>query len=637
MCGITGFWQREGFQASSASAIAERMARMLAHRGPDGSGVWQDDSVGLALAHRRLAVVDLSPAGHQPMISRCGRFVLVFNGEIYNHLEIRARLRSAGHHMVWRGHSDTETFLECISVWGIQLALNAAVGMYAFALWNRTERCLILSRDRMGEKPLYYGWQGDCFLFGSELKALKAHPAFAAEIDRTASELLLRQSYIPSPYSIYRGIRKLPAGSYLTLTSDAVSAKAYPQPTTYWDLREIAEAGARHPFRGSFDDATDQLEALLRNGIRNQMLADVPLGAFLSGGVDSSLVVALMQASSAAKVKTFCVGMPDARIDETIYANVVAKYLGTEHTNYTITSNDALEIIPRIPEIWDEPFADSSQIPTWLVCQDARKDVTVVLTGDGGDESFFGYQHYSSLRMAWRWRFLSRLPLERLGDLARVVAGENSRTFSRRRLHSIKIALSARTPEAMIDAYLDRFRGEPLPLVESIERHEHANWAAPIGLTSIAAIAAWKDAYQYLPDDIMVKCDRASMNVSLEMRAPLLDHRVVEFAWSLPVEYKLKGAQTKSVLRKVLFKHIPASLFTRKKQGFSIPVASWLRNELLDWTESLLNAQALSSNGFDSKLVHQSWDEHKAGRRDNSERLWAILMLRSFQERNNGG
>ncbi|MDP1537308.1 MAG: asparagine synthase (glutamine-hydrolyzing), partial [Burkholderiales bacterium] len=537
MCGMAGFIGFDrGACGRTPRIAAERMANTLTHRGPDDSGVWVDEAEGVALAHRRLSVLDLSPAGHQPMLSASGRFVMVFNGEIYNHLELREEL--AGQN--WRGHSDTETLLACFDAWGIEATLKKTVGMFALALWDRETRTLSLARDRLGEKPLYYGWQDETFLFGSELKALKAHPAFRAEIDRDALTLFLRHNAIPAPYSIYRGIRKLPPGTFLTLHAGQKDAR----PVAYWSARAVAEAGQRNPFRRSEQDAADELEHLLRQSIAGQMLADVPLGAFLSGGIDSTTVVALMQVLSSRPVKTFTIGFSEAGYNEAEHAHAVARHLGCEHTELYVTPRDAMDVIPHLASIYDEPFADSSQIPTVLVSRLARQHVTVSLSGDGGDELFGGYNRYFWARNLWRrLGWLPRpLRMALAGVLTTLPPAAWNMAFQKLgrwlparlryatpgdKLHKVAEILAVRSPEEIYLGLVSHWK-QPAQLVPgSVEPLTLlTDPAQQADLPDFEHRMMYLDTVTYLPDDILTKVDRAAMSVSLETRVPLLDHRV---------------------------------------------------------------------------------------------------------------
>ena len=646
MCGLTGFVHRNGFQTDLAHAIAARMADTIAHRGPDDWGVWLDEHAGIGLAHRRLSILDLSLAGHQPMVSASGRYVTVFNGEFYNHQDLRSRLAGGGvPYQEWRGHSDTETLLACIEAWGLEATLKTAIGMFAVALWDCKERRLFLVRDRMGEKPLYYGWQKDVFLFASELKALKAHPAFVGEIDRDALALQLRHNYIPAPYSIYKGIKKLLPGTFLKLSTDGqqLSAGVLPEPEPYWSLEEAAICGEKAPYRWDDGEAVSRLEELLRDSVRQQIVADVPLGAFLSGGVDSSTIVALMQAQSDRPVRTFTIGFNEAGYNEAEHAKAVARHLATDHTELYVSPRQALEIIPRLPALYDEPFSDSSQIPTFLVSQLTRQHVTVSLSGDAGDELFGGYNRYFIVMDYLRK--LKRLPPYARRSLAWAI-------------EAIPLSVwDALMRMARIERRAEKIRktveilGAPNP--EFIYRGRVSHWQHPsdlvIGATEPPTVltdrAAWPDladfehrmmyldAVSYLPDDILVKVDRAAMSVSLETRAPFLDHRVVEFAWRLPLSMKIRNGRGKWILRELLYKHVPKELVDRPKMGFGVPIDSWLRGPLRDWAEALLSESRLQQEGvFNPGPIRRKWEEHLNGRCNWQYHLWDVLMFQAWLE-----
>lgn len=657
MCGIAGFWQSGRSRTSDAGLAVQAMAAAIHHRGPDASGAWIDHAAGVALGHRRLSILELSVAGHQPMLSACGRYVLIFNGEIYNHLDLREQLGShaaaagalgqepAEHaRPAWRGHSDTETLLQALSTWGVQAALSRSVGMFAFALWDRKEQRLTLARDRMGEKPLYYGWQNDVFLFGSELKALRAYPAFSAEVDRNALSLFLRHSCVPAPYTVYRGIYKLPPGTYLTVSRGEKSSA----PVSYWSAREVALHGQGQPFQG---DAPAALDKLLRKAVEAQMVADVPLGAFLSGGIDSSTVVALMQAQSGRPVKTFSIGFWSRGYDEAPYAKAVARYLGTEHTELYVTEQDALAVVADLPAIYDEPFADSSQIPTLLVSKLAREHVTVSLSGDGGDELFGGYNRYF-----WAvgiWRKLGWLPKPLRAMFAWLLTGLGPQAWNAvfdllgrflplhwryaspgDKLHKLAEILALTTPEQIYYHLVSHWkhpeellRGaqEPKTILTDTKR-----WA---DVPDFEHRMMYLDLVSYLPDDILVKVDRAAMNVSLETRVPFLDHRVVEFAWRLPLSMKLRNGQGKWLLRQVLYNYVPRALIERSKMGFGVPLDAWLRGPLRPWAEALLDESRLRTEGFfDPGTIRQKWAEHLGGQRNWAYCLWDILMFQMWLE-----
>jgi asparagine synthase (glutamine-hydrolysing) len=642
MCGIAGFWNIPG--SGEMALLLRTMADAIAHRGPDDAGEWADESVGIGLAHRRLSILDLSPAGHQPMLSASGRFVIVFNGEIYNHLELRAELTGGA----WRGHSDTETLLEAFERWGIEAALKKSVGMFALALWDRGTRTLTLARDRLGEKPLYYGWQNGVLLFGSELKALKVHPAFAGEIDRDALSLCLRHNAIPAPYSIYKGIHKLPPGAYWQC---ALPSAGKGEVRTYWSAREAAERGQRNPFIGTDLEARDALESVLGQSIAGQMLADVPLGAFLSGGVDSSVVVALMQARSSRPVKTFTIGFHEASYNEAVHAHAVAAHLGTDHTELYVTAEQAMAVIPRLPTLYDEPFADSSQIPTFLVSELARGHVAVSLSGDGGDELFGGYNRYF-----WAvniWKRIGWAPLSMRAAIAGVLTTLSPAVWNSAfkgldrflpagwrytnpgdKLHKLAEILAVRSPEEIYLGLVSHWK-RPVDVVLGAHEPETIltdpkQWA---DLPDFESRMMYLDQMTYLPDDILTKVDRAAMGVSLETRVPMLDHRIVEFAWSLPLSMKIRHGQSKWLLRQLLYEYVPSRLIERPKMGFGIPVDVWLRGPLKDWAEGLLDENRLRREGyFNPGPIREKWAEHLAGRRNWSYYLWDVLMFQAWLE-----
>lgn len=625
MCGITGFLSKTKTCDSQASIT--HMLSKIEHRGPDGGGIWLEDNSCVALGHRRLSILDLSAEGRQPMVSACTRFVIVFNGEIYNHLELREHIERSGHLPAggWRGHSDTETLLACFTVWGIEKTLQSTVGMFALALWDKYESTLTLARDRIGEKPLYYGWQNDAFLFGSELKSLRVHPSFKGEIDWNAASSYLRWNYIPAPSSIYQGIYKLIPGTFLQLKPTNLQQKTLPSPVEYWSLAGAARCGVEKPFAGNFRDAVDELESLVRQAVQLQSVADVPVGAFLSGGIDSSTVVAMMQSATTSKVTTFSVGMPDTRMDESKHAEAVARHLGTKHVEHIIQPHEALDLIPRLTEIWDEPFADSSQIPTYLVSKLAKQNVTVALSGDGGDEFFLGYSQYELYERLWRLKSLGKMPWG-IFNAALSPFAKNQR-INQLMKHANTVVSAWRQPDsqALNKYWMDRYRRGDVPIREQ-QRSKMLNF--PV-LQDAASTAGIWDAGTYLPDDILTKVDRASMANSLETRAPLLDHRIIEFAYSLPIEYKLKKGVGKRVLREVLYRHVPKNLVDRPKMGFSIPLDNWLRNELRSWVEDTLSDSNALNNIINMKEIRQIWSSHLLGR-DNTEKVWGILSLLSF-------
>ncbi|MDP8998569.1 MAG: asparagine synthase (glutamine-hydrolyzing), partial [Myxococcota bacterium] len=631
MCGIAGCIDF-GHRATSGelASLVGDMASALAHRGPDDSGIWVDAAAGCALGHRRLSIIDLSPAGHQPMVSPDGRYVIVFNGEIYNYIELRNELLARGH--VFRGHSDTETILAATREWGFEHALERYNGMFAIALWDATERCLYLARDRFGEKPLYYGTAGGCLVFGSELKALRAHPRFDAVIDRDALTQFLRFGYVPAPGSIFTGIRKLPPATWLRIREPTDVDRS---PEVYWSLSEVVQHGIAHRFTGSNDEAVDELDRLLRDSIRLRMISDVPLGAFLSGGIDSSTVVALMQAQSDRPVRTFTIGTHDRAYNEAEMASAVARHLGTDHTELYVTASEAQAVIPRLPALYDEPFADSSQIPTFLVAQLARQQVTVALSGDAGDELFGGYTRYFWAEKIWR--SIRGLPLAVRKKLASAIRGASSARwdswFERINSH-LPAALQQRT----LGDKLQKVAG----LMGVADRHElylrlASTWKDPdavvlrgsdrtprltraaerLGVTAFSEQMMFADTLSYLPDDILVKVDRATMGVSLEGRVPLLDPRLVSFAWQLSPISKVRFGRGKLPLRGVLSRYVPAKLFDRPKMGFGVPIGHWLRGPLRDWAEDLLDERRLRTEGFlDPAPIRAQWLDHVKERRN---------------------
>jgi asparagine synthase (glutamine-hydrolysing) len=642
MCGIAGFIDPRTLELEKT---CRAMGDTLAHRGPDDLGNYIQSDIGLGLAHRRLAIVDLSPAGHQPMTSASGRFVIVFNGEIYNHLEIRRKLAASGESRPWLGHSDTETLLAATETWGIQGALQRSVGMFALALWDRERQRLTLARDRIGEKPLYYGRCGSAFLFGSELKALQAHPAFNAEVDRNSLALYLRHNYVPEPYSIFRGLMRLPPGT--TLEIDARGA--YAMPVSYWSAAIVTDTRRRERFDGNDQQAVDRLEGLLEEAVGLQMIADVPLGAFLSGGIDSSLIVALMQKRSARRVRTFTIGFTEAAYDESAHARAVARHLGTEHTELMVTPAEAMNVIPRLPTIYDEPFADSSQIPTFLVSQMARQHVTVALSGDAGDELFGGYNRYTWARRLWTLIKLQR-PVS--GLTTRVIRSLSPDAWARLFGHA-RVLLPGGWNVAQAGDKLHRVADLLECSRSELYRSLVSHWPAPAQVvagavepgTVLSELIAEKsartfeesmmywDLMTYLPGDVLTKVDRAAMAVSLETRVPMLDHRVIEFAWSLPLSMRVRGAEGKWLLKQLLSRYVPRALTDRPKTGFGIPLDSWLRGGLRDWAEELLSETRLRGEGFfNPQPIREKWHEHLSGRRNWAYWLWDILMFQSWLE-----
>jgi len=645
MCGFSGWLTQDNTQLDPQRTLI-KMASAIAHRGPDDSGIWHDLDCSIGLAHCRLSIVDLSPAGHQPMHTASGRYVMVFNGEIYNHNKLRAELERNGKAPVWRGHSDTEILLAGIEAWGIEATIQRSIGMFAIALWDKHCRTLTLARDRIGEKPLYYGWQGDTFLFGSELKALKVHSAFRAdEIDRNALCLFLRYNYIPAPYSIYRGIAKLMPGCLLRVSLE----QRKPQIKAYWSGVETAVQGKAQPFSGSAEHAVTALESLLHDAVGQQMMADVSLGAFLSGGVDSSTIVALMQAQSSRPVKTFSIGFYDKLYNEATYAKAVAEHLGTDHTELYISPEDGIAVIPRLPTLYDEPFADASQIPTFLVSQAARQCVTVSLSGDAGDELFAGYNRYQLTASAWGKLSCIPRPVRQL--IASIITQISPASWNRiaaalqgivpafghwanvgEKLHKGADVMASQSADALYLGMTSCWQASANVVIDATEPATLVTENIPAldGLNRIERMMVF-DLLTYLPDDILCKIDRAAMGLSLESRVPFLDHRVVEFAWHLPMEYKLRAGQTKWVLRQVLYRHVPKKIIERPKMGFGIPIDSWLRGPLRDWAENLLDESSLQQQGyFYSAPIRKKWAEHLSGKRNWQYQLWSVLMFQAW-------
>lgn len=667
MCGLTGFLAPISSRHTTDYEEAIRnMSNRLIHRGPDDGGIWFDEDNGIYLGHRRLSILDLSYAGHQPMISHSGRFVIVFNGEIYNHLELRKILEKDNGTIEWRGHSDTETLLSCFENWGIEKTLKQAVGMFAFGLWDRTERLMILARDRMGEKPLYYGWNGGIFFFASELKALCGHQHFSPQINRHAVALFFRYNYIPTPYSIYLGIYKLWPGSILILKKGAEASCPWDIDSPpfgsfharavslhqYWSLLDVATLGQSVSFSGSENDAANQLEKILSDAVISQQLSDVPLGALLSGGVDSSTIVALMQANAPRPIKTFTIGFTEEGFNEAVNAKALAAHLKTDHAELYISPNEAMAVIPRLPEIYDEPFSDSSQIPTFLVAQMARQYVTVALSGDAGDELFGGYYRYFWASHVWKmicWmpchlRRILSLGMSRVPPsfwkhlyalLVRVLPNRLRITTLEDKAHKIAEIISVASQKEDIYYQLVSHWKDPAHLVigasehrcfttESIKNNE---------LVEFEHRMMYCDAMSYLLDDILVKLDRAAMAITLETRVPFLDHHVVEFAWRLPLSMKIQNRRGKWILRKILNKYVPNELVDRPKTGFAIPLDSWLRGPLRDWAESLIDHSRLKSEAIlDPIPIITKWQEHIQGKRNWQYLIWDVLMFQAWYE-----
>ena len=647
MCGIVGFLGGDFTNEKLNSSVLADMSDQIKKRGPDSSGVWFDLQKQIALGHRRLAILDLSSAGHQPMISPSSRYVMIYNGEIYNSSEIKAELIKNQVALAWRGHSDTEILLAGFEAWGIKDTISRVTGMFAIAVWDKDLETLSLVRDRVGEKPMYYGWQGSgsskVFLFGSELKSLKKHPQFMNEIDRQSLALYMRYCYVPAPHSIYKGIQKLEPGTILSVSLNHHSKDRY------WDAREIAKKGYEAPYDTSANEIKNNLEEMLKKTISQQMMADVPLGAFLSGGIDSSTVVALMQEQSLRSVKTFTIGFKEAGYNEAEHAKLVARHLGTEHTELYVSAQDALDVVPKLPNLYCEPFADSSQIPTFLVSALARQHVTVSLSGDGGDEIFCGYNRYLFTNKLWKVLKITPFALRKLvGKTVKSLPDAGWRkTFefldviTPSKFNGVILGDKLKKGSDVIASnnLLSLYKGlvsnwqDPSSVV--IGEGEHAEiFSTDIKMLSnlgdIEKMMAI-DLVSYLPDDILVKVDRAAMGVSLETRVPFLDHHIIEFASKIPLSMKLNNGIGKSVLRDILYKYVPRELIERPKMGFGIPVAEWLRGPLKEWAEELLDESKLACQGlFYPKVVRKMWSEHLSGIRNWQSQLWAVLMFQAW-------
>ncbi|MAF96907.1 MAG: asparagine synthase (glutamine-hydrolyzing) [Rhodospirillaceae bacterium] len=640
MCGLTGFVDfTRSAAAETLTQRAEAMAETLRHRGPDDKGAWVDAEAGIALGFRRLSIIDLSAQGHQPMLSASGRYVIVFNGEVYNFRELKGELESAG--IRFKGSSDTEVILEAIEAWGLEAAVRRFIGMFAIALWDRHERTLHLVRDRIGVKPLYWGRRGKLLLFGSELKALRAHPDWTPEIDRGALAAYFRHSYVPSPFSIYKGIEKLMPGSIVSIGPDGRKTTV-----TYWSLEKVRDAGRADLLDVSDDEAADGLDALIRESVGLRMISDVPLGAFLSGGIDSSTVVAEMQAQSSQPVKTFTIGFEDDAVNEAQDARRIADHLGTDHTELVVRPAEAREVIPRLAEMYDEPFADASHIPTALVSRLARRDVTVSLSGDGGDELFGGYDRY--IRGRDLWAALGKIPAP-----VRPLVGEALRAVP----IALWNALFSMTPEKITPGqkghtmhwlagnlasgdFNEFFRrlvstwDDPETLVPGAAEAASPFWAGGGTIDNVLERMMHLDSVTYLPDDILAKLDRASMTFSLEAREPLLDHRLFDFAWRLPERFRFRESQGKWLLKKVLTRYVPPGLWERPKQGFSLPLGDWLRGPLREWAEELLAEKRLAEDGIlDPACVGTAWKGLLAGNPASDARIWTVLMFQAWRQR----
>lgn len=632
MCGLVGFLGDSKIDNNYHSTLTA-MANQIKHRGPDDEGIWHDVNGQIGLAHRRLSILDLSPAGHQPMQSISHRYMLAYNGEIYNHLDLRVEIEKENK-VNWRGHSDTETLLAGFDLWGIEQTIEKCIGMFAISVWDKKDLKLTLIRDRAGEKPLYYGWNGEVFLFGSELKALKQHPAFQGKVSRSSLNLYLRHNYIPAPHSIYDSLKKLPAGHMLTVSMNSKE----PQIRSYWSLSDTI--AKRNMFTGSDADAVNELDRKLTESVSRQMIADVPLGAFLSGGIDSSTIVGIMQACSKKPVKTFSIGFNIQGYNEAVHAKAVASHLGTEHTELYVESKDALNVIPKLSSIYDEPFSDSSQIPTFLVSELAKKHVTVSLSGDAGDELFAGYTRYEMTNNLWAKISKVPLPVRKTiaAALGKVPTSMWSSLFGGKTGDKLQKGLAVITSPNTLDLYkgLASHHWNPSDLIidSQAPSSDVFTQARSVfkNLSEIETMMAL-DFMSYLPDDILVKVDRAAMAVSLETRVPFLDHTLIEFAWSLPLSMKIKQGQAKWPLKQVLYKYVPQELVERPKMGFGVPLAEWLRGPLRDWAEDLLSIDRISRDGFFNALpIRKMWEQHLSGQRNWAYLLWDILMFQEWLE-----
>jgi len=637
MCGVTGIWDVNA-NRDELHRLVERMAEQLKHRGPNDAGTWVDADAGVGLGHRRLSIIDLSQAGHQPMVSKSGRYVLAYNGEVYNFRELRKELPVASQD--FSGDSDTEILLAAIEAWGVERAIERFIGMFAFALWDRRERELVLVRDRLGIKPMYWSLIGGRLIFGSELKAMRAYGPWSPQINRDALAAFMRWNYVPAPHSIYSNVYKLAPGTLLRMRQGGE-----PDVRQWWNIHEVAHRAQSEPLALDDREAVDMLEAELGDAVDRRLVSDVPLGAFLSGGLDSSIVVALMQSRRHEPVKTFTIGFNDPNFDEAVHARAIAEHLGTEHTELYVDPDDARDVIPRLPLIYDEPFADSSQLPTFLVSEMTRKHVTVTLSGDGGDELFAGYARYHQAAAIWRQAGWIPSSLRRAGgrviEAVPSVAWQAAACLLPTNRRPDRIAERARK----LGTYLAQ--GD----ADAIYRRQHTHWVEPDTVVidghdrpgsliesdlqdafpDFVERMQLYDTATYLPDDILTKVDRASMAVNLEVRVPMLDHRVVRLAWSLPRHLRHRGRENKWLLRQVLSRHVPQHLFDRPKKGFSVPIARWLRGSLRDWAEHLLDENRLEQDGyFEPRPIRKAWEDFLAGRSAAQEPIWGVLMFQAW-------
>jgi asparagine synthase (glutamine-hydrolysing) len=643
MCGISGFISnKNSFSEDEIIKISRSMSQALSHRGPDNFGNWISLEDGVSMSHQRLSILDLSSAGSQPMFSKSGRYVIVFNGEIYNHFKLREKID-----VHWTSTSDTETLLESIEQFGLLKTLEMCIGMFAFALWDLKNKTLSLVRDRMGEKPLYYGKQANTFLFSSELKAFKKHPDFKNEINREALVQYFNKGYVPAPFSIWNGINKLTPGTCITVSlSDLNSNREIPDPIAYWSLNKVVKNGQKNPFLGTASQAVDEFEYLLRDSISLQMIADVPVGAFLSGGIDSTTIVALMQAQSKSPIKSFTIGFSESDYNEANYANKIAQYLNTDHEELYVSSKDAQNVIPLITDIYDEPFADSSSIPTFLVSKLAKSKVTVSLSGDGGDELMAGYGRYFDYKAQMLWKRINQMPnnikpflfklfnfkLFELIDLViKFIGFKNVKSIEVRATLIAKLINSNN-----YDEFYEIISSQwyPAPLLDCNIFKSDLKLMNDLVLNDIEKMM-FRDALDYLPNDILTKVDRSAMSVSLETRVPMLDHRLVEFAWTLPLNIKVYNNTSKWVLKEILAKHIPVELINRPKMGFGVPIDHWLRGPLKEWANDLLSVNKINQGGIlNSSIVQKYWNQHLNGQYNWRDSLWTVLMFQSWFEKN---
>jgi asparagine synthase (glutamine-hydrolysing) len=642
MCGISGIWERNGCSLQDLKRRASAMTQTLSHRGPDDSGVWLSEQASIAFGQRRLAIIDLSPMGHQPMVSANGQYTITFNGEIYNFRELRAELECCG--VRFRGHSDTEVIVEGFAQWGVKSTIARLNGMFAIAAWDAGERQLFLTRDRMGEKPLYWAIFDGLVLFGSELKALRAHPGWKPSLNRGAIAAFLRHGYVPGPFTIYEDVYKLPPAGFVKIASGGG-----PEVGAYWDLAGVVSQGQRNTLRVDEEGLVDELEALLYDAVSRRMIADVPLGAFLSGGYDSSTVVALMQKASLRPVRTFTISFENPAFDEAKHAEAVARHLGTDHTTFPVSGADALDVVPNLAEMYDEPFADPSQIPTHIVSALTRKRVTVALSGDGGDELFSGYDRYQWTQKIWRPSAKMPLALRRLvSSSIRAVPPSTYNSIARhvpyfrrvprvgQKAHRLAQILSMPSIDSVYYQLISSHHQNPDSLVNGAQEVRTACWAQNLNVLLPEPVDRMRylDMCTYLPDDILTKVDRASMAVALEVRVPFLDHRLVEWIWKLPSIQNARAQRPKHLLRRVLARHVPDRLVERPKMGFGVPLADWLRGPLRDWAEDLMNEAGLSAGDiFDVEAIRTLWTEFLSGDNERYFLIWNVLMFQAWHRR----